>query len=640
VLRNFAKLPGPVWLGANFWSRLGGPLMWRRFDADVVRQELDVLAAHGLTATRSFCYWPDFMPAPDLVDEKLLAHFAQFLDLHVDAGMTTIPTFIVGHMSGQNWDPSWRAGRDLYTDVWLVARQAWFVEQVAGRFADHPAIAAWLISNEMPLYGGTASADVVGSWARLMVHAVRAGGARQPVSIGDGAWGVEMTGEDTGFSVRELGELVDFTGPHVYRMESDVVRQYLKAAFVCELAAVGGRPVVLEEFGLSSDFVSPDNAAHYYRQTLHQSLLSGATGWLAWNNTDFDDLVDQDPYRHHPFELHFGLTTSDGAPKPTLREMHDFADVLAGVDVARCERWPAAAALLVAEALESPHIVADDRRFVAAALEQAYVAAREADLPVAFLRERDGVEPGAALYLVPSAKQLTGPTWLRLRQLAGAGATVYVSYAAGESSFQRGPWWTGTEALFGVRPELVYGLNDPVDGPVTITFSEDFGSIEAGSSLTVLASGGDNARAYLPVVATDGRVIARDQYERPAVVRKDYGPGTAVLATYPLEYFAAARGRVNPEDTWRLYDALAVHAGIERPVQVDDPRVLVDGLVHADGRRFAWLTSLHDAPLTVRPRTVSRTHLADLATATPVDRVTLPPYGVRVLQLTNKGATP
>lgn len=613
--------------------------MWRSFDADVVRQELEVLAAHGLSVTRSFCYWPDFMPEPDAVDEKLLGHFAQFLDLHLDAGMSTIPTFIVGHMSGQNWDPPWRDGRDLYADVWMVGQQAWFVEQVVRRFGQHPAIAGWLISNEMPLYGGTAPARTVSSWARLMVHAVRAGGGQQPVSLGDGAWGVEITGDDTGFSVREQSQLVDFTGPHVYRMETDVVRQYLKAAFVCELAAVGGRPVVLEEFGLSSDFVSDANAAHYYRQTLHQSLLGGATGWVAWNNTDFDDLVGQDPYRHHPFELHFGLTTNDGTPKPTLHEMRAFGAVLDRVDVARCERWPASAVLVVAEALESPHIVTDDRRFVAASLEQAYVAAREADLPVAFVRERDGVEPGAALYVVPSAKQLTGPTWLRLRQLAGSGATVYVSYTAGESSFQRGPWWTGTEALFGVRPDLVYGLNDPVDGAVTITFDEDFGSIAAGESLRVQAAGGDNARAYLPVVVTDGRVIAHDQHGRPAIVGKDYGPGTAVLATYPLEYFAAARGRVNPEDTWRLYDALAVHAGIERAVQVDDPRVVVDGLVHADGRRFVWLASLHREPLTVRPRTAGRTRLAELGATAPLDRVTLPPYGVRVLHIIDQGAT-
>ena len=151
--RNFAKVNHagmPVsWLGANFWSRAGGPLMWSRYDASVVREELTTLRDHGLTMTRSFLYWPDVMPAPHQLDEALLAHFGDFLDLHAELGLTTIPTFLVGHMSGQNWDPAWRQGRDLYSDTWMVAEQAWYIRNVVERWADHPAVTGWLISNEM-----------------------------------------------------------------------------------------------------------------------------------------------------------------------------------------------------------------------------------------------------------------------------------------------------------------------------------------------------------------------------------------------------------------------------------------------------------------------------------------------------------
>ena len=53
--------------------------MWRSYDPAVVREELRVLRAHGLTMTRSFFYWPDFMPEPDMVDENMTARFADFL---------------------------------------------------------------------------------------------------------------------------------------------------------------------------------------------------------------------------------------------------------------------------------------------------------------------------------------------------------------------------------------------------------------------------------------------------------------------------------------------------------------------------------------------------------------------------------
>src|SRR5579863_10354993 len=228
--RNSARIvvgrQAASWLGVNFWSRTGGPHMWRRYDRAVVREELRVLREHGLTMTRSFFFWPDFMPEPDVIDEDMAARFADFLELHAEQDMSTVPTFIVGHMSGENWDPAWRAGRDLYSDVWMVGRQAWFAAEMVRRFGAHPAVAGWLVSNEMPLYGGAdTDHEVVASWARIIRDAVRAAGGHQPFSLGDGAWGIEVTGHDNGFRLTEVSELTDFLGPHIYPVGDDPIRQ-------------------------------------------------------------------------------------------------------------------------------------------------------------------------------------------------------------------------------------------------------------------------------------------------------------------------------------------------------------------------------------------------------------------------------
>lgn len=640
--RNSAKVivdgEPQVWLGANFWSRTGGPLMWRNYSPEVVREELRVLHSHGLRQTRSFFYWPDFMPEPDTVDEEKVAHYRDFLDAHTEVGMTSIPTFIVGHMSGDNWDPQWRGGRDLYADVWLVSQQAWFVQQMTERFADHPAVAGWLLSNEMPIYGRLrhepkAPTEHVSAWSRLMVQAVRAGGGTQPVSLGDGAWGIEVTGVDNGFSVRETGAMVDFVGPHVYRIDSDPVRQNLIAAFICELSAVAGKPVVLEEFGLSSDQVSPDNAAHYYRQTLHNSLLAGSTGWVAWNNTDYDDLIAQGPYSHHPFEMHFGITDRTGAPKPPLRELAAFAEVLEQVDFARCERSVARAGLLVTEYLERgyPFTQDDDRPLIFDTLHQAYVAAREADLPVGFVRERDGIDDDCDLYLLPCVKQIQGPTWQRLRERVAEGAVLYLSYTAGEVGHHRQPWIPYFDETFGVRKQITYGVVDEVaDDEVRFIFAEDFGGIEEGETLRFRVSGNEHSRAFLPVIPDGAKVVATDAHGNPALLRRASGQGEAVLCTYPVELFAARSTRVNPDDAHRLYTALADIAGVGREVVVDDPHVFADVLVHQDGRRFAWLVSQHPGEATATPRTAGS--LRSLA-GEPLSEVTLAPYGVEVVEL-------
>ncbi len=116
----------------------------------------------------------------------------------------------------------------------------------------------------------------------------------------------------------------------------DQIRQHYVAAWACELAGTFGKPVVLEEFGVSSDFATDDNAAHYYRHVLHNSLLAGATGWIAWNNTDFD-LSGQDPYRHHAFELRL-------RPHRRQRRAQGDAEGDGGRSPPRCERSTSAAA--------------------------------------------------------------------------------------------------------------------------------------------------------------------------------------------------------------------------------------------------------------------------------------------------------
>jgi endo-1,4-beta-mannosidase len=629
---------GPAsWLGANFWSRTGGPLMWRSYDPDVIRAELAVLKDHGLTMTRSFFYWPDFMPSPYEIDENLTARFADFLDRHAEQGLATVPTFIVGHMSGENWDPGWRNGRHLYEDVWMVGRQAWFAAEMTRRYAGHPAVAGWLVSNEMPIYGGSATDhETVAAWARIIRDAVRAAGGRQPFSLGDGAWGIEVTGVDNGFRLADISEISDFLGPHTYPVGDDPIRQRYAAALACELAGTFGKPVIMEEFGVSSDFASDANAATYYRHVLHGTLLAGATGWIAWNNADFA-LPGNDPYRHHAFEQNFGLTDAHGRPKPTLGEMRSFARTLEAIDHTRTSRADTDTALIVSSYLDTqyPFTSPDGHQAVAKSLQQGYVAARLADLPPKLTRETTGIEDGARLYLAPSVKQFLAPTAARLEELASSGgATVYVSYCAGDVPWHRGPSYGSMNELFGIRHQLDVGVGDRIeDDTVRLTFTRDFGGLARGSTLEFKAAGSEHGRAYLPLTPTTAEVIATDAHGRPALLRRQAGRGWLILCSYPLEYMAALTPRVNPDATVTLYGALATHAGVRRPITVDDPRVACDVLVHADGSRFAVLASHADENLTVKPALPPDERLADLDDELTVDTVTLGPFGIKIVKI-------
>ena len=96
-----------------------------------------------------------------------------------------------------------------------------------------------------------------------------------------------------------------------------------------------------------------------------------------------------------------------------------------------------------------------------------------------------------------------------------------------------------------------------------------------------------------------------------------------VFCTYPLEHMAARTPRVNPEDTWRLYSALATLAGVARPVRVDDPRVLVGRLRGRETETIVFVNSSSD---TVQAEPV----VADGEPLEPTGTLTIGPYGVAV----------
>ena len=298
------------WIGANFWSRTGGPRMWMHYDPAVVRDELQVLADHGCTVTRSFCYWPDFVPRPETLDEGSRP-VQRFPGRACGAGARDDPHVHRRAHVRRELGPALAAGSRPLSRC--LARGPAGVVRPGDRATVPPAGGRRLAPLER---------DAALRWARehrgrhglgSHPHAGRAGRRRDAAGLGRrrslGRGGLRRGQRLLAESPRAARRLL--RPPLV--PDAGRSRAPVPHARVC-LRARGslGRPVVLEEFGVSSDFAADDHAAAYYRQVLHTSLLAGARGWLAWNNTDFDDLRHQDPYRHHVFELHFGLTDTRG----------------------------------------------------------------------------------------------------------------------------------------------------------------------------------------------------------------------------------------------------------------------------------------------------------------------------------------
>ena len=568
----------PVYLvGANFWPKRSGPWMYRdEWNREAIGHDLGELAALGANAVRIFCFWPDFAPTEEAISEDALQRLETLVALGAQRGMWSLPTLFVGHMSGENWDPPWRRGRDWYTDGALLERQEYFIAEVVGRFRGDPRVAAWIVSNEWPAYAG-ATDDATGiSWAARMCAAVRKADPGRPVSLGDGAWDV-LYGQHNGLPALALRDVVDFFGPHFYPKETDALRHSLTGAFAVAMLEPLGKPILVEEFGCSSDQADDEYAADYYRTTLWTSFASGDCGALAWNSHDFT-LAHRRPYSHHPFELHFGLIRTDGTVKPQAHELARFARVTRTFDLTEWEPAdPHAAIARTAYFLQSfPFDWGWSKADLRDLYLQTFALCAKGKLDAGFVDLcplPDGVEsrpvalPKAfKLLLVPCMQQVTTQNAAQLEACAQAGGAVYISYG-GE------PWHGDLATFIGAQPRIRYGLVEPAQADtVALTFVQRFGGIEAGQTLRVAVCGQRRRGAHLVCRPATASVLAVDEAGAPALLRRRAGAGVVLFSTYPLEYYAMSDQECD-DDLWRLYGALAAEFDCKPGVYADHPLV-------------------------------------------------------------------
>ena len=450
-------------LGANYWSRAGGPRMWTRFDRLRVREELGWARDMGLDTLRSFLYWPDLEPAPRVMDEEVWKHVGEFLEDVEETGLNTWVTLLVGHMSGQNWDPPWREGRDLWTDESMLQETEWWLGECGRRLGGSSAVAGFVMTNEWPLWSGPTRPPLARTWIRRMVAAVRQGDASaHPISWGDGLW--SGFGAPNGISREVVEAHTDVVGPHVYPESADPL-EVAFSAYEAVAMARGARPVLLEEFGTTDAFGTRASQAAYYRSALAGALLGGALGAWGWCLTDFK-LPHDAPYSHHAFELRFGLVTEDGVPKETSHAMRAFRPVADGFGPVATD--PVAVLVPAVQSGDMPFprgpeapLVTGVARRMLRQLAQLGYNPRVVREPMPVFGQVE--QPDVAIDLSDvrlvfcAAPRVGEPLREQLWDWVAAGGHLYLAYSDS-------PWWPDPEEQVGVSFAGPYGWRPRLDG--------------------------------------------------------------------------------------------------------------------------------------------------------------------------------
>lgn len=203
-------------IGATYWPRRKGPLLWAEFDRGEIRDELQQLAAIGLDTIRLPLHWESFQPRPERVDVRTLRAFEQVLESAGDARLAVVPGLFPLTIGGAIHLPAWATAasyaadmmlatkfgpllivrnesrpplvwertshetevRDLWTNPAMREAQRKLITETVGNFATHPAIRGWELGSGIELARPTSSADVAAEWLHETVDDARQHGAR------------------------------------------------------------------------------------------------------------------------------------------------------------------------------------------------------------------------------------------------------------------------------------------------------------------------------------------------------------------------------------------------------------------------------------------------------------------------------
>jgi len=362
-------------LGVNYWPRRKAMYWWSNFDEGEVGEEFAIIREIGMKVVRLFLLWDDFQPEPTVVSSQAVNNLIRVADAAANNGLGLDVTFFTGHMSGPNWSPRWLLGgkdhpypdleprreivsqgkvvpagyRNMFHDEVALNAERLLLNTVVDILKDHPGIWMWNLGNEPDLFAWPNSSEAGAAWVREMVGLIKSIDPKHPVTIG--LHSAELH-RDTGLRIDKVYAHTDIAVMHSYPMYTPWARQPLDPDFVpftCALtAALGGKPVLMEEFGgctaepgkpshtmkwtetsgreREQFMAGEEEFAEYIRQVLPKLQHSGATGAMLWCYADYiPELWDLPPCQNAPHERFFGLVRPDGSLKPHAKVIQEFA---------------------------------------------------------------------------------------------------------------------------------------------------------------------------------------------------------------------------------------------------------------------------------------------------------------------------
>lgn len=545
-------------LGCNYWASNAGADMWRNFDITAVEKDLSALSEYGIKYMRVFPNWRDFQPVEPLItgggrisgytvkgkskadnpyylDEAVMERFSQFLDVCEKHGIKLIVGLITGWMSGGLFIPTALYGEDIITSPKAHYFQQLFIKGFVSRFKKRDIIYAWDLGNECNCMSYNTDRWQAASWTAMISCAIKAEDPTRAVVSG-----MHSLSVTDGWTIEDQAEFTDILTTHPYPFWCEFTRidealsirttmhPTAQSKYYAEL---GGKPCLAEEIGTMGPMICSDEAAaDFMRLNMLSLWANGASGVMWWCANDQSRLTTY-PYTEQMVEQELGMLTNAHEPKPVLKEVKRFSELLDSLG----ELSPAT--------VDAVCILSRDQKQWGVAY-MTYILSRKAGMNCSFAYA-DGELPDSKLYLLPSVNGVTvmhKSRYESLKQRVYDGADLYIS----------------------LDNAVLSGFNELTGLKVTDSYEYHEGGM---SELDGIAFSFTRTRNVL-TEAAGAEILAVDNEGRPFISVNRYGKGRVFYVNAPIEAELINRHNAFDGNTHLIYRRLFAEHINNKPVLV------------------------------------------------------------------------
>jgi endo-1,4-beta-mannosidase len=574
-------------IGCNYWDSVSGTDMWKKWNPEQVKKDLDALQSIGVKCLRVFPMWRDFQPVKKLyscagglgeyvfgddeefieehpygLDCVMVERFKTFAKWCEDRDMTLVVSIVTGWMSGRLFVPPAIEGKNLISDPEALMWTERFVKGIVSNFKNVKNIVMWDLGNECNNLSPAKNRYEAYTWTALVKNAILAEDNTRPIS--SGMHGLSAGGSN--WLIQDQGRLCDYVTTHPYPSPSigadtepynGLKPTIMPTAQSEYYSGVAGKPCIIQEQGAFSHMIgNAKMAADWLRINVLSALANGLKGYLWWCAMEHTHLR-QAPYSWCNMERPLGILDGERQPKPLAKEMQKVSALIEKLPKEFTKKYDGVC-LLTKEI---------NKYNVGSA---SYILAKQAGLNLKIQNE-GGYPDKASLYVMPC---ITGWAVLHARTLDFIRERVYNDGATLLVTFDGGHF-DEIENMFG------FCSNGFVVKNARHKAKFSFGEINYSVNTEVL------------IEPTTAKVLAENENGNPVFLVNDYGKGKVYFLNMPLESKAMiepdALNPIKAQPLYKIYQHVAENLIDKTLVKNYNPNVGVSYCNGSDGGQYVFL---------------------------------------------------